>query len=44
MIADDEGYSLLAEMLGKREARAAETVTERALAMGWRNRSVSAGY
>jgi len=35
---------LVAKMLGKREARAAETVTERALATGWRNRSVSAGY
>jgi hypothetical protein len=35
---------LVAQMLGKREARADETVRERALAMGWRNRSVSAGY
>lgn len=33
---------LVAQMLGRRESRAGETVRERALAMGWRDRSVSA--
>jgi hypothetical protein len=44
--ADDRGRLglLIAEMLGNRDSRAGETVRERALAMGWRNRSVSAGY
>jgi hypothetical protein len=35
---------LVTQMLGKRKSRAGETVRARALAMGWRDRSVSAGY
>jgi hypothetical protein len=34
---------LIAQMLGRREARASESINERALRMGWRHRSVSAG-
>ncbi len=43
--SDDSGRRglLLAQMLGNRDTRADETIRERALAMGWRNRSVSAG-
>lgn len=45
-VADVSGRRglLVAQMLGQREARAGETVRERALVMGWRNRSISAGY
>lgn len=35
---------LIAEMLRRRDMRAGESVNERALRMGWRHRSVSAGY
>jgi hypothetical protein len=43
LVAADDREGLAAEMLRRREARAAEGIKERAEQMGWRVRSVSAG-